>query len=111
MRQLGCNAQESELPEIQANVDPENKGEFGLKNFVTFMNKKVMAVGTKEELKDAFDQFDRDNDTILTIDDMMNCAKFLDIKMPDDDQIWMFEHADLDKDGIITFDDFCVQFG
>jgi Ca2+-binding EF-hand superfamily protein len=81
-------------------------GEFNLENFTGFMKEKVSGVGSKDELKDAFDLFDRNGDGVLTIDDMVNCANFLKIQIPKEDLKFMFERADGDKDGIITFDNF-----
>ena len=111
MRALGANVNEDGLPAIYKEIDPENSGSFGVEIFLTFMESKVQAAPTKKELSDAFMLFDRNGDGVLDISDMVGCAAFLGITMTKDELKFMFDKADSNNDGIITFDDFCMLLG
>lgn len=72
------------------------------------MIERIQSAGTQEELKAAFELFDRNSDGVLTIDDLQKCAEFLKVYIGKEDLKFMFEKADTDKDGKITFEDFCA---
>jgi len=72
---------------------------------------KVTSVGSKDELQDAFDIFDRDGDGVLTVQDLVNASKFLKMPMEEEDLRFMFNQADPTQSGKITFDDFAFFFG
>ena len=59
-------------------------------------------------MRAAFELFDRNSDGVLTIDDLQKCAEFLKVYIGKEDLKFMFEKADTDKDGKITFQDFCA---
>lgn len=108
MRNLGTNASEDELKDIYKKVDPSGSGSFGMPEFKSLMIERIQSAGSPEELKAAFELFDRDSDGVLTLRDLEKCADFLKVHIGKDDLKFMFEKADQDKDGKITFDDFCA---
>lgn len=107
MRNLGTNASEDELRDIYKKVDPSGSGYFGIVEFEALMVERIQSAGTPEELKAAFELFDRDSDGVLTLRDLEKCADFLKVHIGKDDLQFMFDKADSDKDGKITFEDFC----
>jgi Ca2+-binding EF-hand superfamily protein len=108
MRNLGTNASDDELKELYKKVDPSGSGSFGMAEFKALMVERIQSAGTQEELKAAFELFDRDSDGVLTITDLQKCAEFLKVLIGKEDLKSMFEKADSDKDGKITFEDFCA---
>jgi Ca2+-binding EF-hand superfamily protein len=108
MRNLGTNASEDELQVIYKKIDPSGSGSFGIAEFEALMLERIQSAGSPEELKAAFELFDRNSDGVLTLDDLQKCADFLKVHIAKDDLQFMFEKADNDKDGKITFEDFCA---
>lgn len=84
-----------------------NSGFFKLDSFTNLMKERITSAGTEEELQAAFELFDRDSDGVLNLEDLRKTATFLNIHIGQDDIKMMFEKADIDKDGKITFEDFC----
>lgn len=108
MRNLGTNASEEELKDIYKKVDPGSTGSFGLEEFKALMIERIQSAGSPEELKAAFELFDRDSDGVLTLKDLEKCAEFLKVHIAKEDLKFMFEKADTDRDNKITFEDFCA---
>merc|ERR1719498_2048925 len=83
MRSLGRNPTREELEAMIAEVDEDGSGEIEFPEFIKLMASKLQDTDSIEEMREAFNVFDRDKE--------------------------MIQEADADGDGELSFDDF-LQF-
>lgn len=106
MKSVGLCPPENEFSEIikEMNLDESNKMDFP--EFIVMMSYFTQEVQSKEEIKFAFDLFDKEGKGILNADDIRK--GFITIGEPfEDDEIReMIREYDQDGDNMINFEDF-----
>lgn len=108
MRSLNQNPTKLELKIIMADVDTDRNGVITLDEFLAYMSRPPKGRYSEDELKAQFRVFDKDNDGFITKVEMQALVKELNIekafppKLIDD----MFNEADRNQDGKISFDEY-----
>ncbi|KAK4382542.1 Calmodulin [Sesamum angolense] len=70
------------------------------------MMNEVDADGDGEELKEAFKVFDRDQDGFISAVELRNVMMNLGERLSDDEAEQMIREADLDGDGLVSYEEF-----
>lgn len=65
----------------------------------------------QQELKDAFDAFDRDGSGAINGEELYAMMKQLGEKITQEEAAQMIKEADHDKDGVINFHEFSLMMG
>lgn len=106
MNSLGQSIEEEELQGIIAEVDEDKNGEIEWDEFLAIMSQRATPESATEELREAFNLFDKDFDGIISASELRRVMIFLGEKLSDSEIEEMIRIADVNKDGKITFDDF-----
>ena len=107
MVQLGQKPTDDELMEMIREVDDDLDGQINIDEFMHLMARKMKdTTDTDEELAQGFDQFDKNKDKSICIDDLRALMEELGEALTDEDLNDMIRVADLDETGRISFDEF-----
>ncbi|KMZ74090.1 Calmodulin [Zostera marina] len=107
MRSLGQNPTEAELRDIIAEVDAGGKGMIDFPEFLNLMaRKKMKETDSEEELKRAFEVFDKENKGFITAVNLRHIMTNLGEKLTVEEADDMIREADTDNDGKINYEDF-----
>mmetsp|Transcript_4909 Transcript_4909/g.12229 ORF Transcript_4909/g.12229 Transcript_4909/m.12229 type:complete len:151 (-) Transcript_4909:199-651(-) len=109
MKSLGKNPTDDELDAMIAEVDEDGSGEIEFPEFLALMAKKLQAADSIEEMREAFQVFDRDKSGSVTAAELKHVMNNLGEIVTDDEVEEMIREADEDGDGELSFDDF-LQF-
>ena len=63
------------------------------------------------ELKEAFDAFDKDGDGVINVTELQAMMEKLGDKLSLQEAQGLIQDVDLDKDGVVSFNEFCVMMG
>lgn len=107
LRAMGQNATEAELNSMVIEVDADGNGTVELDEFEEMMINKIGEEVGPEVDKDTFDLFDVDGDGFIGREELMDIMRRFGKNVSDDDASAMIKAADKDKDGQISFDEFC----
>ena len=106
MNCLGQNTTQNELDALIQKADPNDEGFFNLEGFRTVMNEFNTIQYTKNDLKSAYDLLDRDQDGMVSKEDLKNASKLLLGEPLADDKIeFMFRNLKTENNKI-AFDQF-----
>ena len=102
---------EKEVDVIFENIDTDHNGYIEVEEFIRAAIDKEYFL-TKDYLKFAFNYFDRDNSGELSLDEiirrfMQNSKNEKDGERVEKELRSQFEEIDINKDGSISFDEFC----
>ena len=106
MKSLGQNPSETEIQDMMNEVDSDGNGMIDFPEFLTMMARKMKTTDFEEELRAAFDVFDKDGNGFITAQELAIAMKNLGEKMTQDDIQRMIREADLDGDNQIDFEEF-----
>lgn len=65
----------------------------------------------QQELREAFDAFDKDGDGAINVDELRAMMEKLGDKLTLQEAQQLIEEVDLDKDGVVNFQEFSVMMG
>ncbi|KAH9729635.1 calmodulin [Citrus sinensis] len=105
-----------EVQEMISEVDFDGNGSIDFLEFLTIMGRK-MKENVSEELKEAFKVFDRDQDGFISAAEvnvhinhytvhLRNVMMNLGERLSDEETEQMIREADLDGDGLVSFEEF-----
>lgn len=107
MRALGKpNILEDELKDMITELETKESGKVDEKEFMAMMSKKMKSSDTEEELIEAFKVFDRDGNGLISPGELKHAMNNLGEKMTDEEIEMIIEAGDLDKDGVVNYQDF-----
>ncbi|XP_076365228.1 neo-calmodulin-like isoform X2 [Tachypleus tridentatus] len=106
MRSLGQQPTEKELRNMMFMVDLDGNGTIEFHEFLFMMTKKIKESGREEALREAFTVLDRNNDGYISFSDLRYSMINLGENLTDEELENMMEEADLDGDGLVSFDEF-----
>jgi len=106
MRSLGQNPTDSELSDMISKVDSEGNGRFEFADFLTMMRGKIHDTDRQEELKEAFNVFDKDGDNFINTSDLLHIMKNLGEKLTEEEAEIMIREVDIDGDGRVSYEEF-----
>ena len=106
MRSLGQNPTEAELDDMIAEVDIDGSGEIEFDEFLKLMTKKMKDKETDEEIREAFNEFDRDKDGKISKEELQHMMKNYGEKLTLDEIEELISEVDMDGSNAITYDSF-----
>ena len=71
--------------------------------FLQMMSKQQLKVLSQDSLKDAFSIFDKDDDGLISVEELRSIMKNLGDKMSDDELDEMIDAADVNHDGLVNY--------
>merc|ERR1719420_1125690 len=90
-------------------IDDNGDGKVDIDEFVAVMKGSVYASNTRtylEELREAFEVFDKDGDGQITPQELAAIMRALGENLNENDILTMIQEADADGDGNIDFEEF-----
>jgi len=106
MRGLGQNPTEEEVRSMIAEVDSDGNGSIEFPEFLVLIANKLRTEDVRDELKDAFKVFDKNNDGYLSATELREVLQTLGDRMTDDDVDELIQAADTNGDGRVDYEEF-----
>ncbi|KAK6925802.1 EF-hand domain [Dillenia turbinata] len=108
MRSLGQNPTEAELLDMINKVDTNKTGTIEFKEFLMLMEQRMKDDSFEQELKEAFQVFDRDQNGLISSSELRRVMTHLGEKPSDEDIEDMIKEADKNDDGLINYNEFAT---
>jgi len=112
MKEMGLNPSDAECSAILQKADSNQDGYVQWNEFEAFLNalpKHVHETCTARcDLRARFKSLDTDNNGFLTEDELLSVTR--QCNLPDSHAKEMMAHADKNRDGKISYDEFCQAF-
>ncbi|KAK4775879.1 hypothetical protein SAY87_023840 [Trapa incisa] len=106
IRSLEQHPTEEELRIMIREVDVDGNGTIKLGEFLNLMARKMKETAADDELKEAFQVFDKDQDGYISPEELRRVMLNLGEKLTDEEVEMMVKEADLDGDGQINYEEF-----
>ncbi|ELU13700.1 hypothetical protein CAPTEDRAFT_169155 [Capitella teleta] len=106
MRGLGQNPTREELTQMIAEVDSDGNGSIEFSEFLILIASRLKMEDMREEIRDAFGVFDKNNDGRLSTSELKDVLSSVGEKMSSDDINEMVAAADSRGTGMIDIDEF-----
>ena len=106
MRSLGQNPTDAELQDMINEIDADGNGTIDFREFLTMMVRKMKDTKIEEELNAAFRMFDRNSDGKISPEELHRFMNEIGETVSPEEIQDMIKEADLNRDGIIDFDEF-----
>ncbi|KAK4767019.1 hypothetical protein SAY86_014770 [Trapa natans] len=106
IRSLEQHPTEEELRIMIREVDVDGNGTIKLGEFLNLMTRKMKETEADDELKEAFQVFDKDQDGYISPEELRRVMLNLGEKLTDEEVEMMVKEADLDGDGQINYKEF-----
>ena len=103
---LNCDASDDEISDMINEVNGLETGEISLESFLRLMESKLENVDFEDELREAFRVFDNNNSGYISSARLKHVMECLGEDVTAKDAEDMIREADVDKDGIVNFEDF-----
>ncbi|KAH3763496.1 hypothetical protein Pelo_4680 [Pelomyxa schiedti] len=97
-------AQDPSSRDIRAMLD--EKGKLTYESFINVMRDKISNTNTELAIKQAFDFFDKDGSRTIDAEEFKKVITFLGQHLEDEAAMDLFNDADIDGDGVLTFEEF-----
>ncbi|KAI9488167.1 hypothetical protein BDB00DRAFT_773014 [Zychaea mexicana] len=96
-------------------VHTDTDGNLTFEEFARLMrptlSNPVRLTKKQQELKEAFDAFDRDGNGVIHADELLAMMHQLGDRITKDEAVKMIQEADHDQDGVINFHEFSLMMG
>merc|ERR1712173_469687 len=109
---MGFSFTRQQLKKMVKQIDSNNNDEIDIDEFMVMMRRKEKKKGVKQntsyvdELKEAFNVFDKNGDGEITAQELADTMKALGENLTEDDVKFMMSEVDSDNNGVIDFDEF-----
>ncbi|KAI8359978.1 hypothetical protein BD560DRAFT_405087 [Blakeslea trispora] len=102
-------------PSVQSVVASQPDGSLNFEDFANLMRSTLSdphrMTSKQLELKEAFDAFDKDGDGVINVHELQAMMEKLGDKLSLQEAQGLIQDVDLDKDGVVSFNEFCVMMG
>lgn len=95
-----------EVQSMISEVDEDGSGEIDFEEFLKLMVAKQANMTMEEELRGAFNVFDKDGSGYISSQELKQVLENLGELLTDEEVDEMMKEADLDCDGQVNFDEF-----
>ncbi|VDN97883.1 unnamed protein product [Rodentolepis nana] len=108
MKQFNRACTNDEAKEILGHLDTNHDGKIDFHEFVAMMQPLLSEDGTGADVyhRAAFKFFDKNGDESISTDELKHVLKTLHLKLSDNEVDEMIKEADLDGNGLISFEEF-----
>ena len=106
LRSIGQNPTDAEVQDMINEVDFDGTGSIEFPAFLSMMAKKISDLYAEDEIREAFQFFDRDGNGYITRLELKSVMMNLGEKLTDDECDQLVEEADIDGDGQINYEEF-----
>jgi calmodulin len=106
LRSIGENPTDAEVQDMINEIDFDGNGSIEFPEFLRMMAKKVSDLYAEDEIREAFQFFDRDGNGFITRHELKSVMMNLGEKLTDQECDQLVEEADLDGDGVINYEEF-----
>merc|ERR1711976_20142 len=106
MRSLGHKFSDEEMSNMISEFDNSGTGSIDWTEFLLMMQKRKIKVDNEIEVREAFKAFDFNNSGYLSPKELKTIMAMLGEELNDLEIQYMVEEADLDRDGLINYEDF-----
>jgi calmodulin len=106
MRSLGHNPSQDELNELINVYDKDHSGTIDFAEFSELMENKMRETALAEEFMETFKVFDRDGNGLLSGQELKYVMAIVGESLSDQEIDEFIAQADLDGDGLISYEEF-----
>ena len=106
MMELGQNPTEKELEDMILELDPDGYESIDLNEFMDYLTRKATQNESEQDLVEVFKMVNKRGDGILTKEEFINALEIMEISYTDHDVETLFNEADSDKDGSLSYNEF-----
>lgn len=109
VKALGQDIPETELVEFINEIDTDGNRTIDFPEFVTLMTKRMKDSDVEEELRETFNAFDiavNADPSVITGAKIKKLFQNVQVELTDEEVQDMMNEADLDKDGVVSWEDF-----
>jgi Ca2+-binding EF-hand superfamily protein len=106
LERLGEEPAEVELRALMLKADADGSQTIELGEFLAFMSRRMRPSGAHDELREAFDAFDRNRDGLVSIDELLQVMGMLGEEMSREEAEASLRRGDSDGDGQLTYEEF-----
>ncbi|CAG5114710.1 unnamed protein product, partial [Candidula unifasciata] len=106
MRSMGQNPTETELQDMINEVDADGSGAIDFPEFLTMMSRKLNALDQEQEIRQAFEVFDKDKNGFISRSELKQVMATLGEKLSEEDVTLMLKRVDTDGDGQVNYKEF-----
>lgn len=110
MRELGFDPTEDELKDMIGNADADGSGSIEFPEFLNLMIKRFANDDKMEEMKAAFEVFDKNKDNKISRSELKSAMRKMGEPTSDQEIDAIIQEADLDKDGMVDYYEFITVF-
>ncbi|TRY80615.1 hypothetical protein TCAL_13249 [Tigriopus californicus] len=110
MRELGFDPTEDELKDMIGNADADGSGSIEFPEFLNLMIKRFASDDKMEEMKAAFEVFDKNKDNKISRSELKSAMRKMGESTSDHEIDAIIHEADLDKDGMVDYYEFITVF-
>ncbi|XP_033104938.1 neo-calmodulin-like isoform X2 [Anneissia japonica] len=106
MRSMGQNPSDKELQDMINEFDADGNGIIDFTEFCTMMSRKLKDSDESEDIREAFQVFDKDQRGFIRAEELAAVLKVADGGITDQDILDLLSDADKDSDGTIDYQEF-----
>lgn len=108
LKSVGQDSSDAEVQRIMLRVDHDNSGSIEFQEFLTMMSTEETekSPATTDQFRDAFREFDKDGNGVITMKEFKKAMAKLGNKLSDKQIKQMIKEVDLDGDGEINYKEF-----
>ncbi|XP_063428911.1 calmodulin-A-like [Mytilus trossulus] len=108
LKSVGQDASDAEVQRIMLRVDHDNSGSIEFQEFLIMMSTETAPEppATNDQFRDAFREFDKDGNGVITMKEFKKAMAKLGNKLSDKQVKQMIKEVDIDGDGEINYKEF-----
>ncbi|XP_071723115.1 calmodulin-like [Rutidosis leptorrhynchoides] len=106
IQSMGGHPSKEEVRIMISEVDFDGNGTIDFEEFLNLMGRQTKDHNEADELREAFKVFDRDQDGYISATELRHVMMNLGERLTDEEAAQMIREADLDGDGLVSYEEF-----